>query len=319
MKKTSLAWIVTFLVIVVVVIFVTKSKPAEDYVIKIANISAISSKLPLEIAQQKGFFKDVGINVKTIELSSSNLVSDALIRGDIDITPEISIVPYLTSDVVDPGKMKLFSVTDFTADAPFDSILVKSDSPIKSITDLKNKKIGVFPGTTATNMLKLFLKDNGIDVASIRFVQLAPAEQLVALSVGSIDALNTFEPNIAIALADGKVRKIFGSVYAKQLNHSPIGVGILSTSFVNLHPKEAYKVVQALNRAYDYIRTNEEGSRTLMASVYNFNSTIAAKVSLPYLNHSNKIDKDVVNKFVDLLVSAGELKFKPDLTNAYYQ
>jgi len=318
MKKIIIGGIVV-LIIISVAVFAVKSKPTESYVVKIGNIPIMLSKLPLEIALQKGFFEDAGVVVQVTQLASSNLVSDALLRGDLDITPEISILPFINAEAVDPGKLKIFSVTDLTIDIPFDSMIVKSDSSINSIVDLKGKKIGVFPGTTATNMLKIFFKEKGIDVSGIQFVQLPPPEQLVALSAGSIDALHAYEPTVSIALADGSMKKIYGSVFAELVNHSPIGAGFLTTKFVNEHPREAKKVVTALNRAYDYIRTNEKDTREIAAGLFKFTPQVSAVVSLPYFNHSNQIDKGTMTTLLDLFVRGGEIKSKPDLTNAYYQ
>ncbi len=318
MKKTI--WgIVVVIVVVLIVIFSMRKKPASDYVVKIGNIPIMPSKLPLEIALQKGFFKDAGVTVQTTELASANLVADALIRGDVDVTPEISLIPFLTSDLIDPGKMKIFSVTDLTTDKPFDSIIVKADSSIKSIDDLKGKKIGAFSGTTATNMLKLFFKTKNIDSSTIQFIQLPPSQQLAALSAGSIDALFAYEPTVSTGLVSNKMRKVYGSVYAELVEHNPLGAGLLTTKFITEHPQEAQKVVAALNRAYDYIRTNEKETREITASIFKFSPEVTNAVSLCYTNHSDQMDKGTVDKLVNLFVSSGELKSKPDLTNAYYQ
>ncbi|MFZ2299549.1 MAG: NrtA/SsuA/CpmA family ABC transporter substrate-binding protein [Candidatus Moraniibacteriota bacterium] len=319
MKKIITSTIVA-VVIVVAIVLIIKSKPTESYVVKIGNIPIMLSKLPLEIAQQKGFFEDAGITVQVTELASSNLVSDALLRGDVDITPEISILPFITAEIIDQGKAKIFSVTDLAiTDVPFDSIIVKSDSRINDINDLKGKKIGVFPGTTAINTLKLLFEAKGVDSSTIQFIQLPPAQQLTALSAGSIDALHAYEPTVSIALVDNKMKRVYGAVYAEILNHSPIGAGLLSTKFINEHPGQAKKVVQALNKAYDYIRTNDKEAREIAQSMFKFSPEVSAAVSLPYFDHSNQIDKGSVNKLLDMFVLGEEIKSKPDLTNAFYQ
>jgi ABC-type nitrate/sulfonate/bicarbonate transport system substrate-binding protein len=317
--KKNIWGIVAVLILVVIVVFATKSKPAESYVVKIGNLPIMLSKLPLEIAKQKGFFKDVGLTIQTTELASSNLLNDALIRGDVDVTPEVSVLPFINAEAIDPGKLKIFSLTDFTPDVPFDSIVVKSDSNIKTVADLKGKKIGVFPGTTAINMLKIFFKEKGVDTSRMQFVQLPPAEHLSALSVGSIDALHAYEPTVSIALTGGKMRKIYSSVYAEQVNHSPIGGGFLTTKFINAHPEEAKKVVEALNRAYDYIATNDKETREIAQSLFKFTPQVSAVVSISQYNHSSQINKGAMTKLLDLFVTGGEIKSKPDLTNAYYQ
>ena len=65
---------------------------------------------------------------------------------------------------------------------------------------MEGRKIGVFPGSTATNLLKKFLSDNNIDISKIEFIQIVPPNQLPTLYEGSIDVLHAYEPTTAIAL-----------------------------------------------------------------------------------------------------------------------
>ncbi len=318
MKKPFLI-IGTLIILVILSVFFLRSNKPSDYVVKIGYLPITASQLPLEIAQQKKFFEDQGITVQTTLLQTSNQIVDALARGDIDVTPEISILPYLNAEMVDPGKMKIIALTDITSDVPFDSLLVKESSPIRTLEDLKGKKIGVFPGTSASNMFKLFLKDKGIDSSTIQFVQLPPPQHLTALTAGSIDALFTYEPTISIALTSGGIRKVYGSVYSEQLDHSPLGVALVSTQFVNKYPREAKKVVNAFDKAFDYLRTNDKDVRGMTKTIFKLDQKVVDVLGMTYFRNSQQIDKTLTNKLLDILVASGEFKSKPDLTNAYYK
>lgn len=317
--KKIIAIIIIILVIAVIALISTKEEKNE-YVVKVGHLQIMASKLPFEIAKQKGFFEEEGIKIEATELQSSNLLLDALIRGDVDVTPEISLFPYMSAELVDPGKMKIFSVTDATKDAPFDSIMVKSDSSIKTINDLPGKKLGVSPGTTATAMMKLFLKGKGVDTSTIEFIQLAPTAQLTGLSSGAIDALFTYEPVIAIATKSQNMRVIFGSVFAEIVDHNPLGGGLITTKFASEHPEEAKKVVVAINKSYDFIKNNPDETRKIMAEVFNINNPdVIQAVSLTQFDYLENIDLQVMNQFLDSILAAGEIKSKPDLSNAFYK
>lgn len=318
MKKTI--WIIIVIAIIRGLIWSFNKKEDKDqYVVRIGYIPIMPSKLPLEIAIQKGFFKEEGVEVEITELQSSNLVSDGLIRGDIDVTPEMSVLPFIAAEISDPGKMKLFQVTDLTVDKPFDSIIVKTNSSIQGLEDLKGKKVGVFSGSTATNMLKLLLKEKGIDASSIQFVQLPPAQQLQALSADSIDALFAYEPSLSISLASKETRKIYGSVFAELVNHNPLGGAFARTTFINEHPEEAKKVISALNKAADFIKTNDEDTRKIAQEAFKLNEEVIKIVSLPYINYSEKIDRSLFNDLLDVFVSGGEIKSKPDIGTIFYK
>ncbi len=317
MKKSAFALL--GLVIIFGIWFLSSHQEAtKPYTVRVGNIPILSSKLPLEITRQKNFFQEAGVSVQITEFATSNLLYDALVRGDIDITPEVSLLPLLSSESIDPGKVKIFSVMDFTSEHPYDSIITKNDSAIGTLADLAGKKIGVFQGTTATNTLKAFFTDQHIDASSVQFVQLAPAEQLAALASGSIDALYTYEPAVTIALDQGGYKKIYGSVFAAQLNHSPLGAGLINARFAAEHPAEAGKVVAAFNRSYDFLRTNEQESRSIAATLFQLNSQVRDSVPLVYFRHSNAIDRTLVNRLIDIFVTIGELKTTVDLSHAYY-
>ena len=71
-----------------------------------------------------------------------------------------------------PGRVRVVLHSKMTDDQPFDGLLVKKDSPVQSLADLKGRKVGVFPGTTALNLMKAFLKKKGIEPEGVEFVQL---------------------------------------------------------------------------------------------------------------------------------------------------
>ncbi len=305
--------------IVIAIIFVRNNDTEGDYVVRVGHLQIMASKLPFQVAVERGFFEEEGIKIKATELQTSNLLLDALVRGDIDITPEIALFPFMSAELADPGKLKIFSVTDLEKENPFDVILVKEESKIKLLTDLAGKKIGVSPGTTATNMLRLFLNKKGIDTSAIQFIQLAPAVQLQGLSSGSVDALFAYDPLIAIAKTQN-MRQVFGSVFSDLVDHSPLGGGLISNAFIKQHPVEAAKAVRAINKAYDFMKVNPAETRKIMAKTFNITDPIVIEaVSLTPFVYLDKIDMNVFEKFVQSTIEAGELKAKPDLTNVFYK
>lgn len=314
-------WIILLIVIILGAVSFANRGPENksDYIVKVGYLPIMSSKLPFEIAKQKGFFEEAGVKIEATEIQSSNLLADAIIRGDIDVIPRSSLIPLLTAELVEPGKVKIFAVTDYTSDKPFDSIIVKEESPIKTIEDLKGKKIGVFTGTTAKNFLKLLFKSKGIDYSTVQFVELPPQQHLTALTAGSIDALYTYEPSVSIGKDELKARVIFGSVFAYHLEHNPLGGSQINSEFAKQHPEEAKRIIEALNKASDYMRSHDAETRKIAQEIFKFNDLVASQIVLPYSLHSNNISPDRLNTLVDLFVSAGELKEKPDLSNIFYK
>jgi sulfonate transport system substrate-binding protein len=77
-------------------------------------------------------------------------------------------------------------------------ILVPKDSPIRSLADLKGKRIGFTKGSSAHNVVLLALKKAGLTYGDITPVYLSPPDAGPAFAQGSIDAWSIWDPYFAI-------------------------------------------------------------------------------------------------------------------------
>lgn len=318
MKNKAIVLSSIFAVLIIIIILIFMVNPNEEVkIVKIGYLPIISS-LNLYIAQDQGFFEEEGITIETVQLQSSNQLIDALVRGDIDVAAASSSVPAMVADIIDPGKIKIFSVSDITEDHPSDAILVKEESLINSLEDLEGKKIGVFPGSTSSGLLRDFLSKKGIDVSNIEYVSLSPPNQLPALYGGSIDALQAYEPEITLAVQQGEVKKIYGSVYAEQLNHNPLTASLISSEFINENPELARKTVSVFDKAVTFMKTNDRESREIVVRKIGVNESIANEVIFRYMSKSDEVNNEALQSFADLLFEIGELESEIDVTKLLY-
>ena len=92
-----------------------------------------------------------------------------------------------------------------------EAILVPKDSPIKTVADLKGKKIALNKGSNVHYLLVRALERAGLKYTDVELVYLPPADGLAAFEKGAIDAWVIWEPYRAAAemssgartLADG--------------------------------------------------------------------------------------------------------------------
>jgi hypothetical protein len=77
-------------------------------------------------------------------------------------------------------------------------ILVQSNSPIRSIADLKGKRVGFTKGSSAHNIVVQTLEKAGLNYADITPVYLTPPDAGPAFANGSIDAWSIWDPYFAI-------------------------------------------------------------------------------------------------------------------------
>jgi len=285
--------------------------------VRIGYLNLVTS-LAVLVAEEKGFLSDEGVEYKTIAVASSNRIVDEILAGNLDCFTGASVVPVLAAELESPGRLKVFSVSEITADKPFDALLVKEDCPVRSLSDLPGKRIGVFPGSTATNLLKKYLGDKGVDVSDITFVPIAPAEHLGALGEGSVDVIHAYEPTVAIALSEKGVRELHGSVYAAMFSPNPISVAVVSTGFVQEHPEAAGKVIGALERAMRYMKEQDREARDILAKEMKLSEQAANRCVFLYMLGHQQIDSTVFQGFADMLTDLGELKGRVRVDSLIY-
>ena len=98
-------------------------------------------------------------------------------------------------------------------------LLVPGSSPIRSIAQLRGKRIAVAQGSSADYHLLTVLKKAGLSVHDVTLDYLQPAEGLAALSSGHVDAWDIWSPFAEQAEAQDHARVLvngqgFGSPYS---------------------------------------------------------------------------------------------------------
>src|ERR1700694_2051801 len=164
---------------------------AEQIVVSTYGVAA--NGMPYAIAMDQGFFKAEGADVSGILSSAGggttvrNLMTGHLSFGEIDLAGTVAAIQQgadlkIVSDNV-------LTVAEFVW-------AVKPDSPIKTIQDLKGKKIGYTnPRSTSQALDILLLEAAGLKPDDAELVKTGGfGEAVVALNLGSIDAAAITEP-----------------------------------------------------------------------------------------------------------------------------
>jgi sulfonate transport system substrate-binding protein len=151
----------------------------------------------LVIARQQStlekHFKPQGIEVKWVEFSSGPPMMEAMNVGSIDYGAVGDSPPVFAQ----AGGAAIV----YAAGQPITNgqgILVPQNSAIKSIADLKGKRIGFTKGSSAHNITVQTLEKAGLGYADITPVYLTPPDAGPAFANGSIDVWAIWDPYFAI-------------------------------------------------------------------------------------------------------------------------
>lgn len=300
------------------VVYGMNRKPSSttEPVVRIGYLQIVAG-LPAHVMRHEQYLEKAGVAYELVPYASSNEAYDALVRGDLDIMAGMSYLPVFLNEPKQSGLVKLFRPFDLTTDGYYDVMIVKKDSPIKTIKDVAGKNIGVYPGSTLTNFTKYYLGTQGVDMANTKLTQLTPATLLPALEAGSIDAAIAYQPNAIIALESGAYRELEHDIYAKSFDHSPIGGAAIRAKFLNDHPALAEKAYAGVEAAYQFMQDHPNEARTILADFLKLDPVLAQKVPLPA--YSQVYDSAHVQKLIGFLREIGEMQDTVDAGSLRYR
>ncbi len=214
-----------------------------------------------EIAVQKGWFKEAGVDVKFdwFEYVPS---MEAFAAGKIDAVCMTNGDALVTGATGAPSKAIL--INDFSNGN--DKIVAKPG--IKSVKDLKGKKVGVEVGFVCHLLLLKALEANGLKEEDVELVNVPTSETPKALASGDVDAIAAWQPNSGQALkAVPGSTAIYTSADVPGLIYDVLAVNPASLS---ARPEDWKKVLKVWYRAVDYLNdpaTQEDAVKILAARV----------------------------------------------------
>ena len=94
------------------------------------------------------------------------------------------------------------------SDARTQAILVRQDSPIKSVADLKGKRLAGTRGGWGQFLIDATLEKTGYKIDDATFAPLGPVDAKIALVAGSIDAWAVWEPYVSYATLKDNARVV---------------------------------------------------------------------------------------------------------------
>jgi sulfonate transport system substrate-binding protein len=197
-----------------------QDKPAE---IRIGTqkggfFSAVRQRHTLEDA-----FKPLGIEIKWIDFQFGPPLLEAINVGSVDFGYVGDAPPIFAQ----AGGARIRYVAAVTSNGSTQAIIVPRDSPIRTLADLKGKRIAFAKGSSAHNLLVAALEKAGLSWSDI-----APADATAAFAQGSVDAWSIWDPYLALAELKQNARVITSG---KDV-HDPSAFFIAASDFVEKYP-----------------------------------------------------------------------------------
>jgi NitT/TauT family transport system substrate-binding protein len=219
------------------------------------------------LAQDKGYFKDEGLDVtidqgKGSVAAVTRVMSGAYDAGFTDINAIVQAAA--TNPRENPIMVYLiFNKAAFAA-------VTKADGPIKTLKDFEGRSLGAPAGSVSLRLFPIVAEKNGVDMSKVKIINLEPNLVEQALLQDQVDAVVSFTATSYLNfVAMGKdPEKDFRWFRYDELGLDLYSSGVMvSQKLLKENPDAVRGLVKAINRAVREVAANPDEGMAVLQKV----------------------------------------------------
>ena len=191
-----------------------------------------------------------GVDVKWTEFPGGPQLLEGLNVGSIDFGVTGETPPVFAQ----AAKADLVYVAYEPPAPTSEALLVPKDSPIKSVADLKGKKVVLNKGSNVHYLLVRALEDAGLKYTDIQTVYLPPADARAAFERGAVDAWVIWDPYQAAAEQQLQARTLKNGTGLVD-NHQ---FYLATRPFAKAHPQVVEALIDEVRKTGEWSKANPE-------------------------------------------------------------
>ncbi|NUU00435.1 aliphatic sulfonate ABC transporter substrate-binding protein [Herbaspirillum robiniae] len=246
--------------------------------------------------------KAQGTEVKWVLSQGSNRALEYLNSDSVDFGSTAGLAALLARANGNPIKaVYVYSRPEWTA------LAVAKDSPIRSVRELKGKKVAATKGTDPYLFLLRALHENGLKKSDVEIVHLQHPDGRAALEQGRVDAWAGLDPHLAASELEAGSRLIYRNV-----NFNTYGFLNVSDTFAARHPDQVKRVIAAYEKARAWIAAHPEETVKLLAE----ESKLSPEVARLQLKRNDFSHPQIGREHIDALRAAAPILTEEDLVKS---
>ena len=242
---------------------------AEEIVV--SNYAVSANGMPFGVALVKGYYKEEGLNITGLISSAGGGTSlrNMLAGGGVpygEVNPGVVVSAILAGADLKIVSDNVLTVAEFVW-------AVKPDSPIKTIKDLKGKKIGYpNPRSTSQALGNMLVQSAGLKPEDVELVKTGGfGEGIAALDAGLIDVAPITEPLWS------KVKNKYRAVVVASDVLPPLDnvVGVATEEMLAKRGDFIRAVIRARRKAVQFMKEHPDEAGDIVAKQYNIEPEVA--------------------------------------------
>lgn len=216
------------------------------------NYTASGLHAPFYMALEKGYYKEVGLDVKIGEGTGSGTTAKLVGTGsdDIGLVDSASVASSVAEGIEIKIVAPVYAVNGF-------GIITLEGSGIESPKDLEGKKVGIATGDGPSKLFAAVAGASGVDDSKISYVTMDSNSKITALINGQVDAILGGADNEAVTIKNmGNDVKVLR--YSEN-GAATVGLSVIaSEDYIKNNADTIKKFISATMRAWNEARDNAE-------------------------------------------------------------
>ncbi|WP_140178731.1 sulfonate ABC transporter substrate-binding protein [Providencia stuartii] len=202
-------------------------------------------------------FKKHDVNIRWIEFPAGPQMLEGLNVGSIDLAATGDAPPIFAQ----AAQADFVYLGHSPANPKSEAIIVPNDSSIKSINDLKGKRVALNKGSDVNYLLVAALQHAGLNYRDITPVYLPPSDARAAFEKGVVDAWAIWDPFLAEVETNLSVRQIVNG--ENLVPHYTFFLA--SRNFAEKSPKYAEVIIEQLVKQSEWANTHPQETAEILS------------------------------------------------------
>ncbi|MCU1446992.1 ABC transporter substrate-binding protein [Cryobacterium sp.] len=289
--------------------------PAEPLGLKI-GFQTNGGQTPPYVATEEGIFEENGLDVERVEFQDATSMIAALERGDVDMISTIPGGPLAARGAGFDLKAVIQNEAAKYEAPDSGTIIVQEDSTIETLDDLEGATIGIAGGVKGqlTAGAMWAMQEDGIDTASMTFVDAPFPTHLDMLKSKQVDAVITIDPFTTSILQSG-VGRVLDYPYLMSNPGQPLSAWWAPGEWIDENPDLVKMFRDSLKASIDWLYEEEDRARETVAEFTGLDPALVAE--MPLNNWSYNVDEPAWEKNIEILVAMEALPETQDLDDIF--
>jgi sulfonate transport system substrate-binding protein len=242
-----------------------------------------------------------GISVEWTQSLGSNKALELLNSKSVDFGSTAGAAALIGKANGNPIKaIYVYSRPEWTA------LVVRKDSPITKVQDLRGKKVAVTRGTDPHIFLLRALHEAGLTEKDIEMVVLQHPDGRIALEKGDVDAWAGLDPLMAQTEIQAGSR-----LFYRNVNFNSYGVLDVREEFAKQYPAYVERVLEGYEKARLWALQNPEEFRKLFAGDARLDDSVVTKV----LERTDLTNSTIGDSQRQVIIAAGDVLKQNNVIN----